>query len=366
MSSQQSKYGAVEVAEAPAAATPKRRGVVIALCLVGGALFAVAGPAKSPRLRGALQLDQYWTQMGGVLSQVETDPTTGLEHVIATLVNGERVPVCSSGITDSYGNCVDEGCASWYDGCNTCNVGTDGALGCTRMFCEKENLGEAKCMDATEPDIVGGPTGDPKQDACCGGGSACGWTYCESQGKCTQVWECDDPPAASSTPTDPGVVNYFPTVAKQANTDCTGGESVGPCAGGTPLSTEDQFSGSGEDMGEAVPTSTATTVEGANAGTAATVKCPTECPLMLRRLQACPPPQEGYQYGEAPKDECGCTTGCPPIVKASATTTPIINTAGGTSSQSGCTGSDCIITTGSAASRGSTGAGDAKYIPGRK
>ena len=55
MSSQQSKYGAVEVAEAPAAATPKRRGLIIALCLcTGGALFAVAGPAKAPRLRGSL------------------------------------------------------------------------------------------------------------------------------------------------------------------------------------------------------------------------------------------------------------------------------------------------------------------------
>ena len=49
--------------------------------------------------------------MGGVLSQVETD-ANGLEHVIATLENGERVPVCPSGITDSRGNCVDEGCAS--------------------------------------------------------------------------------------------------------------------------------------------------------------------------------------------------------------------------------------------------------------
>ena len=176
-------------------------------------------------------------------------------------------------------------------------------------------------MDATEPDIVGGPTGDAKQDACCGGGSACGWTYCESQGKCTQVWECDDPPAASSTPTDPGVVNYFPTVAKQANTDCTGGESVGPCAGGTPLSTEDQFSGSGEDMGEAVPTSTATTVEGANA---------------------------------ADKEE-------------PSTKTPIINTAAGpsTQSESDCTGSGCIITTGGIAAP-RDGAGDVKYIPGRK
>jgi len=303
---------------------------------------------------------------------VETD-AEGLEVVIATMENGERVPVdCPSGITDSNGNCVDEGCASWFDGCNTCNVGTDGALGCTRMFCEKP--GAAKCLDATEPDIVGGPTGDAKQDACCGGGSACGWTYCEALDKCVQEWETPCPSVevgnATTLPasTAPGVVNYFPDaqVATQANTDCGGGESVGVnCAGGTPLSTEDKISGEGETVGD-VPVSTATTVEGANAGTAATVKCPTECPLMLRRLQACPPPQEGYQYGEAPKDECGCTTGCPPIVKASATTTPIINTAGGTSSQSGCTGSDCIITTGSAASRGSTGAGNAKYIPGRK
>ena len=147
-----------------------------------------------------------------------------------------------------------------------------------------------------------------------------------------------------------------------------GGESVGVnCAGGTPLSTEDKISGEGETVGD-LPVSTATTVEGANAGTAATVKCPTECPLMLRRLQACPPPQDGYQYGEAPKDECGCTTGCPPIVKASATTTPIINTAGGVASQSSSNAGGSTVYTGpsGAASRGSTGAGNAKYIPGRK
>ena len=112
------------------------------------------------------------------------------------------------------------------------------------------------------------------------------------------------------------MVNYFPTVAKQANTDCTGGESVGPCAGGTPLSTEDQFSGSGEDMGEAVPTSTATTVEGANAA--------------------------DHQHGR------------PPIIK----------TAGGVASQSGGRASDGIYTTGSATVR--DGAGNVKYIPGRK
>ena len=56
--------------------------------------------------------------------------------------NGERVPVCSSGITDIYDNCVDEGCASWFDGCNTCNVGA--GLGCTMMFCETPQ--EPKCL----------------------------------------------------------------------------------------------------------------------------------------------------------------------------------------------------------------------------
>ena len=50
-------------------------------------------------------------------------------------------------------------------------------------------------------------------------------------------------------------------------------------------------------------------------------------------------------------------TGCPPIVKASATTTPIINTAGGVASQSGGRASDGIYTTGGALSRGTTGAG---------
>ena len=206
----------------------------------------------------------YWTNIGGVNSQVETD-AEGLEHVIATMVNGERVPVdCPSGITDRYGNCVDEGCASWFDGCNICVV-TDGAFGqCTLMACDSETLGEAQCLDATEPDIVGGPTGDAKQDACCGGGSACGWTYCEALDKCVQEWETPCPPA--STATEPGVVNYFDTVAKPANTDCNGGESVGVgCASGTTLSTENEYSGKGEDMGKGVKTSTATTVEEANA-----------------------------------------------------------------------------------------------------
>ena len=237
---------------------------------------------------------------------METD-AEGLEVVIATMENGERVPVdCPSGITDSNGNCVDEGCASWFDGCNTCVVGTDG-LGCTLMACPE--LGEAKCLDATEPDIVGGPTGDAKQDACCGGGSACGWTYCEALDKCVQEWETPCPPA--STATEPGVVNYFDTVAKPANTDCNGGESVGVgCASGTTLSTENEYSGKGEDMGKGVKTSTATTVEEANAADE---------------------PSSHFQ----------------------------INTAGGAASQSATNKGGSTVYTGpsGAASRGSTGAG---------
>ena len=143
----------------------------------------------------------------------------------------------------------------------------------------------------------------------CGGGSACGWTYCEALDKCVQEWETPCPPA--STATEPGVVNYFDTVAKPANTDCNGGESVGVgCASGTTLSTENEYSGKGEDMGKGVKTSTATTVEEANAADE---------------------PSSKFQ----------------------------INTAGGpsTQSESDCTGSGCIYTTGGAKSRGTTGAG---------
>ena len=186
------------------------------------------------------------------------------------------------------------------------------------MACDPEKLDDAQCLDATEPDIVGGPTGDAKQDACCGGGSACGWTYCEALDKCVQEWETPCPPA--STATEPGVVNYFPDaqVAAQANTDCTGGEGVGiGCASGTTLSTENEYSGEGESTGEAVKHSTtATTVEAANAADKPSTK------------------------------------------------TPIINTAGGVASQSGGRASDGIYTTGSATVR--DGAGNAKYIPGRK
>ena len=49
----------------------------------------------------------------------------------------------SSCTRDAYGKCVPAGCASYFDGCNTCNVGA--VLGCTMMFCDKPK--EPKCLD---------------------------------------------------------------------------------------------------------------------------------------------------------------------------------------------------------------------------
>ena len=43
---------------------------------------------------------------------------------------------------DAYGKCVPAGCASYFDGCNTCNVGA--VLGCTMMFCDTPQ--EPKCL----------------------------------------------------------------------------------------------------------------------------------------------------------------------------------------------------------------------------
>ena len=48
----------------------------------------------------------------------------------------------SSCVRDAYGKCVPAGCASYFDGCNTCNVGA--VLGCTMMFCDTPQ--EPKCL----------------------------------------------------------------------------------------------------------------------------------------------------------------------------------------------------------------------------
>ena len=48
----------------------------------------------------------------------------------------------SSCTRDAYGKCVPAGCASYFDGCNTCNVGA--VLGCTMMYCDTPQ--EPKCL----------------------------------------------------------------------------------------------------------------------------------------------------------------------------------------------------------------------------
>jgi len=53
---------------------------------------------------------------------------------------------------DSWGNCVDEGCQQWYDGCNTCSRQSDDTLQCTEQMCyQMENV--AHCLDNNEPTI---------------------------------------------------------------------------------------------------------------------------------------------------------------------------------------------------------------------
>ena len=48
----------------------------------------------------------------------------------------------SSCTRDAYGKCVPADCASYFDGCNTCNVGA--VLGCTMMYCDTPQ--EPKCL----------------------------------------------------------------------------------------------------------------------------------------------------------------------------------------------------------------------------
>ena len=80
---------------------------------------------------------------------------------------------------DAYGRCIPSDCESYHDGCNTCSIQNGRLDACTEMFCEAPK--EPKCLDV----VVGGPTGDEDQDACCGGGSACGYVYVD--GKCVHV-----------------------------------------------------------------------------------------------------------------------------------------------------------------------------------
>ena len=56
---------------------------------------------------------------------------------------GTCLPICNT-IRDNWGNCVDDGCEHWYDGCNQCNI-VNNILECTEKMCY--NAQGSHCMD---------------------------------------------------------------------------------------------------------------------------------------------------------------------------------------------------------------------------
>ena len=87
--------------------------------------------------------------MGG--KSVEYDETQ--EKIAETEKKiAELETVCAAGsedvLIDANGNVVQEGCQSWFDGCNTCTVGEPGMpMACTMKACDETMMEEARCMD---------------------------------------------------------------------------------------------------------------------------------------------------------------------------------------------------------------------------
>jgi membrane-bound inhibitor of C-type lysozyme len=83
----------------------------------------------------------FWThQNEATVSIAGTDKTL---HCKRESDNTEDVNT----IIDDNGNTVTEGCKTWFDGCNNCQVSPEGILACTRKYCDPTTLQEAKCLD---------------------------------------------------------------------------------------------------------------------------------------------------------------------------------------------------------------------------
>ena len=99
---------------------------------------------------------------GGMMPpQFQTRCAPGLECVntMAMMMDapgtcGPACPTTSMG-RDQWGSCIDAGCQTWFDGCNTC---TDGS--CTEMWCDTR--GTAECRDSATA-----PAGGNDQCAAC-------------------------------------------------------------------------------------------------------------------------------------------------------------------------------------------------------
>lgn len=80
----------------------------------------------------------FWTHQGEALLSIEgTDKS----------LNCQEESAATGGIVDENGNTITEGCQTWFDGCNNCQVSPDGMLACTRMFCDPATMQPAKCLD---------------------------------------------------------------------------------------------------------------------------------------------------------------------------------------------------------------------------
>ena len=59
---------------------------------------------------------------------------------------GTCLQMCST-FRDQWGNCVDEGCNSWYDGCVICDVNNNILENCSENICYSRPTEDAHCMD---------------------------------------------------------------------------------------------------------------------------------------------------------------------------------------------------------------------------
>ena len=82
----------------------------------------------------------FWTHQGEATLSIEG--TEQSLNCVEEIVGEEDV------IVDENGNIVTEGCETWFDGCNICQVGEVGMpMACTKMFCDPATMKPAKCMD---------------------------------------------------------------------------------------------------------------------------------------------------------------------------------------------------------------------------
>jgi hypothetical protein len=61
---------------------------------------------------------------------------------------GNCLPICSN-VRDQWGNCIEEGCSVWFDGCNECEV--NDSMSCSENTCYSVAPGSAECRSTNVP-----------------------------------------------------------------------------------------------------------------------------------------------------------------------------------------------------------------------